>query len=126
MIISGIRTTTLHYGADLFTAGRHAQVNGEATSLEIFGLGPGSESTVPFSCVARQLAWDSNSAGVATIMRLVINGVPSADITLTGTEGVVQINFSIPAAAQVALEFQGGAPVPGLSTWIVQCIGGSG
>ena len=123
MIISGIRTTTLQYGADVFFAGFHAQVNGLATSIQRAALGPETESTVPFACVARQLTWESASATATTIMRLVVNGVAGANIVLTGVEGTVEINVPIPAQAQVALEFEGGM-VPGDSTWIVQCIGG--
>ena len=123
MIISGIRTTTLQYGADFVFAGTHAQVNGLATSVPTVVLGPSTESTVPFACVARQLTWESASGTATTRMRLVINGVAGADILLTGVEGSVEINVPIPAQAQAALEFEGTNP-PNDSTWIVQCIGG--
>lgn len=123
MIISGVRRFILQYGANFFIVGGHARVSGLASSAPDFGLGNGTQSTVPFACVARQLTWESASATAATRMRLKINGVPRPDIPLTGPEGVVQINIAIPALALVALQINAG-PMTAESTWILQCIGG--
>ena len=98
-----------NYGADMSTAGKFLQANGEGNAVERVPLDPVSEVSVPIAGTLKTLSWNTDSADATTIIKVIKNGSVVETITLTGASGFDStLTTAISVGDKLALEYDAG------------------
>lgn len=98
----------LTFGADMNMAGRHAQVHGTGSNVDVVALNAITESLVPRPGTIRDAAINTISADATTVFNVLLNGIVDTAITMPGASSVVRISIDVVAGDEIAIEYDAG------------------
>lgn len=99
----------LSWGAKLDSHGRYAIALGKASDGDHNTLEPKTEHTVPKAGDIKALSYNTKAGDVTSVLKLIVNGLVTDTITLTGLVGAdTTLSRAIAVGDQLAIEFDSG------------------